>query len=1396
MEIRSVGNQENQNLIIKAAKECKPDVLKVLIKQAFDIDYEDKDNFIAIDYAWASYLRTRTTNDPEAYLIYNEIVLALLNANSRYPEDKTFLTSNYYSTELKKFVEDHQKLHDYLENHNYSEFESKLTQMPYNLCHFYDINNVSLMNHAMQNYNENVYEMLSSRGITLGSHEDPDEVFENLKNHASRITNINQNSALELPKIHIHTIVSKLRVTNNCSDQNRHRSKDIMDALIRLDGNKYCSKVLKVVAACKRLKIFLDFKYEAVNFIDPSSSGSTLGLTTSSGVIRIGAKKLLTESTRNEVIGVLIHEFCHLAMLMTFLNKFKPYSVGDEDMKKKYEDVVEECRQNKDHEVLISGVFEYVEAQQHGELIVRFLHMIMEYYGINEPDGTTKISTISKIFPKLFEYFEETVAPALDKVLNILKVLQNDDDDHKVSYEDLTQPQKNRIKYRTNSFQGTETTMFDMLGNGEEIYKHLTKMEVKYYLFNMEADIFESIKINADFARIERRFILESGDNNQNNVNGFTLVKENLEQQGVFLLIDQAGAGKSEAFIDLSKRLKSEYKNYLVHLVDVKKYEAVFSKWTPQIPEQNNNLYTETLKKILLEILKLKSEFEKQIFQKLFSRNKVIFLFDGVDKLKVDSLNFFIKMMLLWKEAPVNEEGTTVNRCKILISSCPTTMIRNKMSSSPVCERSYKLVPYSSEERISCIYDIIPDINQSEKLEELVWYIWFFNIIENPKETTNSFTNVALIKILMKQHTDANVDKSKQLFNVYVIFNYLYQPQDLVINHNDQRCFNLLKILQVYALSSSFGTDVNFSRLKCWNKEKDKWKSHEFEGCGYIYVNPEEDTDKVNNSNFIHKTCADYFATAFLINLLSADNFDIKDIEFENLVKCLRIIGNKPMQFRMIQKLLLAFVKMDGITFFEEAKNKLRNKIPDIRNDIIDSPNLVDSLKFWSVLLSKDVDALNQLWQPEDDNNLLKQVILSNQNTTNNFIKILKIVSTSFGDNWHTVFLSGQSMIFNLHSPQNDNGCEGFNKNLQIFILFLELKYNQNEIFTIFSNVLTNPVVVQHINLNNIKTCLRICREKFEDDEDFFILIFSRFLNFTIDPEVLRHYGLNLRDTLRKNEESIRKVLFCEGIQMSRPLILTSMSEHRDIFTVYKDLYKTYDSDGTYIQNYFNKNHNFLDVFFLMTEENIMEVIEYLVDIYASNHIKLIESIENVKNEQKINLICNNKRLDYFTHFLSKVFRNFYRKNTKVKNIFQELYFSRTNSFNTIENTIKLNNENVESITKLYLVYNKSVANLSQYFIHKCELPQIFCNFSKNCKLWMENNNCAHNSGNLDLFVKFGSKFYKKNKKEFDQVVAKALKSDDELIMKNIIEQNLNERKKIEKDYNKYCSTLENRILS
>lgn len=106
-----------------------------------------------------------------------------------------------------------------------------------------------------------------------------------------------------------------------------------------------------------------------------------------------------------EIMGLIIHEFCHFAIYKTFSNAYEGFYVHDHDRKAEWKEVIEECRINQGDEFLITNAFKcYVESKMVEELVVRYFQFQVEYQNNSE-----KLENFKTKFPKLINICDNYV---------------------------------------------------------------------------------------------------------------------------------------------------------------------------------------------------------------------------------------------------------------------------------------------------------------------------------------------------------------------------------------------------------------------------------------------------------------------------------------------------------------------------------------------------------------------------------------------------------------------------------------------------------------------------------------------------------------------------------------------------------------------------------------------------------------------------------------------------------------------------------------------------------------------------------------------------------------------------------------------------------------------------
>lgn len=625
VRLPEIGDEDGQNLLLLAVLKGKHNVVQKLLNFEFDADE-------AIDQAWKSYLECNSNIDDDKKDSADKIILELLRSNSRIPEGFDY---DKASKDVKEFINKCESLHCDVTEDRFDDLTIKLDSEP-NLVHFYNRENQSLLDCALQHNKSKIFNYLD-RGLTIGCHEDLEILYENLESdEAKSLRKINQQNSIIYEENHLLVLKLNSRIGNN--DQNHHRRWSLIEeALIAINKNSYCRKILKVAAECKKLKIYFDFKHDSTYYLDPASSVYSQGIIYSGGSIFIGAKHLAYETSKFHVFGVLVHELCHLATLLTFMNpNFDPFPLGESQEKTRFDSqVMVECNLKKDLNQKVENVFcSYPGNYQNSEMIVVYPQILMAYYGNQE-----KIEKFEEDFKELVKYSKEIVEPQLDKALNVYKIFN--DEERSIKFQKLTASMKAKILHSKIKFQGVETTLFDVIGNDQQIPKCLRYEEIQKVLVKNDKITIGSItEQKLDFA-VKRHFL------NQNQkvlleeykYNSFVYANAMVEKRKtfndvcndtkhskVFILADHAGTGKTTFFSYSAIKVKQQYQNFWVSLINLRKSRKTCTKL-------KNNSSSDEILSILLEMVNAKSEIENKIFTKLFSEGKVIFLFDGFDEI-------------------------------------------------------------------------------------------------------------------------------------------------------------------------------------------------------------------------------------------------------------------------------------------------------------------------------------------------------------------------------------------------------------------------------------------------------------------------------------------------------------------------------------------------------------------------------------------------------------------------------------------------------------------------------------------------------------------------------------------------------------------------------------------
>lgn len=403
IEILQPQNTKNFNLLMIASESGNTEAVNFLLKCSYDINQTRDVDETAAAVAWQK----------ENY----EIFVMLLKENSLFPIN--FLSNLKQQKERGKvknvlmFINDLNSLHENIKRGRMNEVRDFLERNP-TIRHAYNIRNESAAATALRSEQFAIYEYLTSQGVCLGFHEDIGEILQNQQKvncHDDRRTMMKKILLHQMHKKyfkptcekHLMTLLAHSHVGfDSPSIEHRSYFKFIKEAFECLDKIEEISAILNIVSKSNFFRIVFDFNRNAVNFLDPLTCKRTKGTSYfKSGYIYVGAKGLISDHGRLEVIGTLAHELAHYAIQLVYENSCKPYRDHDRKLQREFESIMTYCEFYKEEEDKILNVFSYPQDHQQAEMIVRVPHLLAFY--MNDYD---KLQTCQRKYENLFSFFK------------------------------------------------------------------------------------------------------------------------------------------------------------------------------------------------------------------------------------------------------------------------------------------------------------------------------------------------------------------------------------------------------------------------------------------------------------------------------------------------------------------------------------------------------------------------------------------------------------------------------------------------------------------------------------------------------------------------------------------------------------------------------------------------------------------------------------------------------------------------------------------------------------------------------------------------------------------------------------------------------------------------------
>ncbi|KAG5666097.1 hypothetical protein PVAND_017807, partial [Polypedilum vanderplanki] len=486
----------------------------------------------------------------------------------------------------------------------------------------FNVDNISLAHQALKFNKINLFKCLIQYFCkTFGPDEDEAEKL------CSKITNLNIENCKKFTHHHLDVLMSQIRVNISTQEPDPLQYETVRKVLNYLNTIDRTRSILKIVAAQSNFKLVFDTTRNDITNLKINGDQGTLGVFfLNSENIIVGAKYLFEQSIIEEIckpdfkfdenldvkiaqiIGTFKHELCHYAMLLTFKNRCKPFSL---DCDHEFQAIIDECKKksekstNADELRIIGSVFtEYPENVWAAELVVRPAQIYAEF--IRKPNILLNFRVH---FYKLFKYFDNEVMPKVESSLQIVENLSKIDTE--IGFDDLTNELQLTLKNSWIKFQGNFSKISSLINSNEEILRCLKTYQIRTVLGN-----FNFLKIGEEIEEpknyIVRSFFQKSTQSKLN----FDEISKFANSKKIFIIREGVEEGKTK-FLDYAA---SQIK---MHNVD---------KWILKVDQKlhGNLVKIQNILNFLIEnVLELdENSFEANVFEVLFKSGRIVIIWD------------------------------------------------------------------------------------------------------------------------------------------------------------------------------------------------------------------------------------------------------------------------------------------------------------------------------------------------------------------------------------------------------------------------------------------------------------------------------------------------------------------------------------------------------------------------------------------------------------------------------------------------------------------------------------------------------------------------------------------------------------------------------------------------
>jgi len=532
--------------------------------------------------------------------------------------------------------------------------------------------------------------------------------------------------------------------------------------------------------------------------------------------------------------------------------------------------------------------------------------------------------------------------------------------------------------------------------------------------------LFQTRNLNKKYEIIKTNAELETTV--ENNIKQFNKIEETeeLTQQQMledvkdkkFVLIsDKAGSGKSWILKNFTNKVREMFPNKWITYVDLKQFIGKFKAQDTEL---------EFAAFMADNILKLNTNFEAEIFKKMYKNGKVCIIFDGFDEIAPDCAEFVTKLFQSFQQ-------NGGNQLWIATRDYFEVDLKEKLKLDAV----YKLDEFTEEHGVELIASswILSEFMQEHKtlmetdtvktssnLQE--YKIIVKNLIEKIPKTQYNLIGLPQFYKMVADITQNNKDITID-FTMFKIFEQCVQVQCERWSHekgelrknestkSHEKELNYQKLHQLVAIKSLFPKDSMFCDLNIENLEQ--WTDQQIVACGML-------TKIGEIFLFSHETFREYFVAKFILRILMKPGTRDDDQVCGYLIEILTV-----RKFEIIRMFL-------NEAFAEESTMmKIERKIPQLNEKFCENAEKLEylSITFWENFVNLAEFLLKIIKNGNYDK--MKDILYKNKNILSAsteskllFTKVQDFVMNYFKGNDFKDFLSNNRIFLQIFESSLD----------------------------------------------------------------------------------------------------------------------------------------------------------------------------------------------------------------------------------------------------------------------------------------------------------------------------------------------------------------------------------------